>query len=138
VTIHAYAGKVQRVSSRWDTVTVNLDLGFDISFRADLRIEGVDMSKVPHVWSEQAKHCMVILLGGKRVYAFLSETDQPKGRPALARVYLADRAIEPPPEILSTPPGFGSPMVEAGLFSDWIADKGCDPQDVRDMLNGTG
>ena len=126
--------RVVRVRSL-NCLEVDLDLGFGISVMKRIVLEGVDYRGIPKALRSDAKHCLVVLLGGKRVVV---HTDQSKQDGfILGRVYLDER-VYGKPEGLTVPFGLTEPMLEVGAFYTWLAGKEFDVHLVKVAINGTG
>lgn len=127
-------GRVNRVMSL-NSVEVDLQLGFGVSIRRGIRLEGIDVSAVPKHLLDAAKHCLVVLLGGKRV---LVHTDpHRRGRFLMGRVYLDERVYGEPIG-METPFGLDVSRLDASAFYAWLGAHEYDIRIVKSVLNGNG
>lgn len=116
-------------------VEIALDLGFGITAQKAVIIEGVQNRDIPTDLKSEAKHCLVTLLGGKRVLV-LCETHR-KDAQLLGRVYLNEKVYGDPVG-LAAPYPLNVPLLEIGTFFNWLSTTKYDIQRVKAVLNGTG
>ena len=127
-------GRTVRVMSL-NSIEVELQLGFGVSIRKAVRLEGIDESSVPRHHASDAKHCLVVLLGGKRL---LIHTDvHRKGRTLVGRVYLDERVYGEPVG-MGIPFGMDELRLDVSVFYEWLRANGYNVQAVKVMLNGDG
>ena len=127
-------GRTVRVMSP-NLVEVELQLGFGVSIRKAVRLEGIDESSIPRHCARDAKHCLVVLLGGKHL---LVHTDvHRQGRILVGRVYL-DARVYGAPIGMEVPFGMDESRLDVSVFYDWL--RGCryDVGMVKAVLNGDG
>ena len=127
-----YKAKTVRVSSV-NSLLVDLDLGFGIHAHRTVYLEGVSVGSVPAPLRKNAMHCLVVLLGGKRL--LLRTTDAQKVDGVLARVYLAEKVYGNPVG-LSVPYGFDDALLDVSEFYLSLRTNGYDVSGVKSILNG--
>ena len=130
--IRLYPGKVFRIRSV-NCIEVDLDLGFGVSLRKPIVLEGVERGDVPSYFVRRAKHCLIVLLGGKRVYVYL-DSDHNEGH-AFGRVFL-DQPVHGDPVGLMKPDGLDRPLLEISTFYTWLRSTDYDIEAVKEVLNG--
>jgi len=126
-----YHGKTIRVLS-FNNIEAQVDLGFGVSVQKRVYIEGIDRELIKSM-SKAATHCLVVLLGGKRILLHVQKPDA-EGQ-IIARVYLNERVYHDP-EGFVTPAGVDKPMLEIGIYMPWLAGQGFDIATVKRTLNG--
>jgi len=117
-------------------VEFDLDVGFGITVRRSVVIEGLSARDIPEKFRNEAKHCLVTLLGGKRVLVLASINGKTDPY-ILGRVYLNEKVYGEPVGYVQ-PPGLDARLLEIGLFCSWLAAEKYDIQKVKAVLNGTG
>lgn len=131
-TTRLYHGRTIRVCST-DCIEADIDLGFGSHVHRRVLIEGLDRKAVQERMRSKAKHCLVVLLGGKRL---VLQTAEPKVEGmTLCRVFL-DEQVYGEPEGMCIPFGMRSEMLEVGTFMSWVGHCGFDIDDVKNVLNG--
>lgn len=127
-------GRTIRVASL-NSIEVELQLGFGVSIRKAVRLEGIDESSVPQHCASEAKHCLVVLLGGKHL---LVHTDAHRqARTLVGRVYLDERVYGDPVG-METPFGMDEFRLDVSVFYDWLRSQAYDIRMVKAVLNGNG
>jgi hypothetical protein len=123
-----YQGKTLRVL-RPDHVLVRLDLGFHVMLERGFDVIGIRTAEIPADRRADALHCLVVLLGGKRLLLSLEDDDA-----TAARIYLNERVHGTPAGL--HPVSFDSlPRLDVGLFmSSMMADFSV--MRVKGVLNG--
>ena len=118
-----------------NSIEVELQLGFGVSIRKAVRLEGIDESGIPRRNASDAKHCLVVLLGGKHL---LVHTDAyRKGSMLVGRVYLDERVYGEPVG-MTVPFGMDEFRLDVSVFYDWLRTHGYDISVVKSVLNGNG
>ncbi len=127
-----YLARTVRVIS-FNALEVDIDLGFGVRTRRRVRVEGVDQLGVPAPMQRLAYHCLVVLVGGKRL---LVQIDNPRMEGSiLGRVFLDERVYHNP-EGMASVPGLDAERLEVGLYFNWLAGRKFDVTVVRRTLNG--
>lgn len=127
-----FRGHTVRVKSL-DSIEVELQLGFGVSIRKAVRLEGIEAADIPGRLASDAKHCLVVLLGGKKV---LVHTDEHRrGRFLVGRVYLDERTYGDPVG-MATPFGLDVTRLDVSTFYDWLRKRSYDIKLVKAVLNG--
>jgi len=116
-------------------VEFELELGFGVSARRSVLIEGIEPRTIPEKMRSEAKHCLVTLLGGKRVLV-LADVRKPD-MTVLGRVFLNEK-VHGNPEGMAQPPSLEEYLLEVGTFFNWLGSTKYDIQVVKAVLNGTG
>jgi hypothetical protein len=116
-------------------VEVDIDLGFGISVKKTVVLEGIDRADIPKTLVSKAKHCLVVLLGGKNILIHID--DEQKDGHLYGRVFL-DQKVFGDPEGLIKPFGLDEPRLEVSTFYAWLKDQGFDIVLVKNILNGNG
>ena len=129
-----YAGRTIRVHSL-NCVEIDLQLGFGVSVRKSILLEGVQPKTIPRRLASGAKHCLVVLLGGKRVIVHVD--DHRKDGFLVGRVYLDEKVYGDPVGMLE-PFGLAKTLLEVSTFYAWLADREYDIAQVKAVLNGNG
>jgi hypothetical protein len=118
-----------------NVLEVELQLGFGVSIRKAVRLEGIEERDIPRRNASDAKHCLVVLLGGKRL---LVHTDAHReGRTLVGRVYLDERVYGEPVG-MTIPFGLDESRLDVSTFYDWLRAHGYDINVVKSILNGNG
>lgn len=109
------------------SLDVRLDLGFGITclFRVD-----IDCRFPSQELLSNAKHCMVVLCGGKQVFVYLDASAT--GGRSVGRVLI--EAKDPPKEC--TIEVQGSIMLDVGRYMDWLMESGYPIAIVKAHING--
>ena len=131
-----YEGKVYRVHDRWDSVTIDTDLGFGIFMRITFTVVGVPYDKVSDELKSAAMHCMVVLLGGKRVIVKTNRPPRQHSSITRASIFLDEYVNEPPEGVMGVPTEGSQPRLEVGEYMQWLAQYDYDVRKVRATLNG--
>jgi len=114
-------------------IEVELELGFGVVIRRPMLLEGVSAQDIPARLRSEAKHCLVTLLGGKRVVV---QTDpEQRGPNLVGRIFLNEK-VKGTPQGMMIPYGFESPLLEVSTFYCWLATTGYDISRVKEVLNG--
>lgn len=117
-----------------DLVEVDLSLGFGISVRREINVEGVNPNMVPRKDFEAANRCMIILLGGKNL--IVQADDSSSDRVVMGRVFL-DEDVYGATDSLLTPFGTNKKRLEVGNFFSEMVKHRFEAPFVRQILNGT-
>ncbi|KKL74226.1 hypothetical protein LCGC14_2067010 [marine sediment metagenome] len=129
-----FRGRTVRVHSL-NCVEVELQLGFGVSIKKLVLLEGIEQKDIPRSSRSEAKHCLVVLVGGKKV---LVQADaQRKDNYVVGRVFL-DEKVYGDPEGMMTPHGMDKALLEISTFYAWLATQKYDIQEVKAVLNGDG
>lgn len=123
-----YHGRTVRVLAL-DRVLVALDLGMHVALDRVFSIAGIDQDRVPPALRTEALHCLVVLLGGKRILVSVQDDDDP-----IAHVYLNERVRAGASGLF--PVSFDStPRLDVGLFFMSLLDDFSVAR-VKAVLNG--
>lgn len=120
---------------------VELDLDFGVTLNRAFLLDGFSMKDALEDERARAKHCLVILVGGKHLII----RPDPRCRPRWGRagdlracVYLRER-------VHGDPVGFiergveeaQGPVLEVSPYMRWLAERGFDVEDVKATMNGS-
>lgn len=133
-----FHGETLRVHSAV-LLDVLLDLDLDVRVRRSVVIQGFEMVSYNDAQKDAARHCMVVLAGGKNLVVQPSLDERPEwGRTNLlrARVYLAEKIHGTPIGHTIGLPETRQPVLEIGPFMGWIAGRGFNVEDVKAAVNG--
>ena len=126
-------GRTVRVE-RLNCVEVNLDLDFGVSVKKRIIVEGVMPREVPRKLHSAAEHCMIVLLGGKRLLVHVADDADKRDGIIVGRVYLAEKTYGDPPG-MRTPHGLDVLLLEVGEFFKHLATHKFDGDLVKCVLN---
>jgi hypothetical protein len=120
-----------------------VDCDFGMSKRQVFQLADFDTRALPHEAHNAAKHCLIVLLGGRDRLVLRPDPFSRRewhAQPVIrARVYLPLRApVAPPPVgyVESMPEVKGGPFLEVSAYMHWLSERGFDVALVRSMLNG--
>lgn len=113
-----YEARSARVLSQC-MLLAEIDLGFGCLAQRTLYVEGVDHVPPPGELGDRANHCMVVLLGGKKL--LLQISDFPIEGPVQARVFL-DEHVYGHANLpgLTRPYGIDELMLDVGEFYRYL------------------
>jgi len=135
-----FRGRTVRVQTA-NRVEVDLDLDFGLRLKRTFLLEDFSLQDVPEEKRSDAKHCLVILVGGKNLVVRPDPRTRDKWHSLAdlrARVYLRER-------VFGNPVGFveqgvseaGGPVLEISPYMLWLAERGFDVEDVKATMNGS-
>ena len=124
--------RVSRVRSV-NQIELDIDLGFGVHVQKVFTLHGVHVRDVPVEHRSKAVHCLVVLLGGKRVFV---QPDSLAPDARFARLYLAEKIHGSPVGLVQHAPGFDRPILDVSMFFAWLADSGFALDEVTAALNG--
>lgn len=127
-------GRTIRVHSV-SRIEVELDLGLGIRKRHVFALEDFHPNKIPTNSRSDACHCLVTLLGGKRL---LVQPENMKANARKARLFLTEKIYGSPVGMVQHAPGIERPILDVSVFMDWLSGADFDIKSVREILNGTG
>jgi hypothetical protein len=116
-------------------VEIDLYLGFGIKLSKLFELDGVSASSVPVSYKSAAVHCLVVLLGGKRV---LVQPENEKPTCKLARVFLNERIYGSPVGLVTNVDHLDHPILDVTPFFCYLAEHGFDVRRVHEVLNRRG
>jgi hypothetical protein len=134
-----FKGKTLRVH-RINQIEATVELEFGVSVTRMFSLDAVS-ADVPSEDYDRAMHCLVVLVGGKRLILQPDEADRENWshRPVIAaRVYLAERTYG---KQVGHTCGLYSevdPVLEVSPFFNWIRERGFRLADVKAAVNGNG
>lgn len=128
-----YRARTVRVE-RLNCVEVSLDLDFGVAVKKRIIIEGITPREVPRKLHSAAEHCMIVLLGGKRLVIHVADAADKRDGIIVGRVYLAERTFGDPPGLRS-PHGLDVKLLEVGEFFQHLAAHKFDGDQVKRVLN---
>lgn len=139
IASRTFPARVIRVQTT-SRVEALLDLDFGVHVRHSFAI--VDAAKLSPSDAElrdRARHCLVVLLGQKRVLLrpdprYRERWHQMSEIPA--RVYLCERVRGNAIGYIEAGPEFARPVLEVGPYLTWLADQNFDIELVKETLNG--
>ncbi len=123
-----YAATASYVKSP-NCIEADIHLGFDISLHRSMLIRGLNLSAFSTNDYEKAKHCLIVLVGSKKVW--IKPGDIVQG------YHTADFFIG---DIKFSPVGYltieGSLFVDVCAFMKWLIKDGLDHHKVLGAING--
>ncbi len=128
-----YLARTVRVHS-FNCIEAELDLGYSVSVKKNIILEGVQSGSVPSAQRKDAKHALVVLLGGKHLVIHTGQQNVKDGF-LPGRVYLVEK-VHGEPEGLATPYGLDIQLLEVGLFYPSLQRARFDIGFVKSVLNG--
>lgn len=134
--VRSYSAKTLRVRTV-SRIEALVDLGFDMSIRRTFVLRGVTLP--PQIDTEQAKHCLIILIGAKRLivrpdvqscerWGVMEEIP--------CRIFLAERVFGKPIGYTINLPEAAGPVLELGPYISWLATQNFDLNVVKQTVNG--
>jgi hypothetical protein len=139
-TSRIFRGKTLKIHAI-DRVEILVELDFDFLARKVFALTlDFDPDELEEDDYSRAQHCLVVLLGGKRVMVEPEITTREQwGRSDAvgARVYLTERVHERPVGFTEGIPGHPDPVLEAAPFYNSLFPE-FDVTVVRSILNGRG
>jgi hypothetical protein len=111
-------------------VEADVHLGFDISIRKSLLLRGLNLQSFDtEAAREKAKHCLIVLVGSKKVWVRVGEMAQ--------GFHVADMFIG---SIKFSPVGYetidGQLTMDVAAFMKWLQKDGLDHKKVLGAING--
>jgi len=135
----AFRARTVRVQTA-NRIEVNLDLDFGLRLTKTFLLEGFSLQDVPEEKRSDAKHCLVILVGGKNLGVRPDPSAREKWHSLAdlrARVYLRERVFESPVGFVeSGVEEANGPVLEISPYMRWLAERGFDIEDVKTTMNG--
>lgn len=111
-----------------------LDIGFGVHVDKTLALEGVECRNMHSAIFAAARHCMCILLGGKRLLVAVNYATLDARIPA--RVYV-NETNDGNPAYVVAPHGMERPLIEVGAFFQWVQARNFAIDLVKDALRKT-
>lgn len=118
-------------------IEATLDLGFGVSLTRIFRLDTVSTDGLDEEAYSRAKHCLVVLLGGKRLLV-QPQDERTFKNPIEARIYLDEKTHG---KLVGQTCGMSTsvdPVLEVGPYVNWLRARGFDLDDVKFALNGYG
>ena len=127
--------RARSIRVEWfNCVDVGLDLDFGVQIRKRIIIEGIQPRDVPKKFHSAARHCMIVLLGGKRLIIRVDPGADRRDGILLGRVYLAEETYGDPPG-MRVPHGLDKKLLEVGEFFQYLLTKKFEDEYVKRALN---
>lgn len=126
-------GKTVRIHSV-GRIEVEIDLGLGVRKQHIFALEDFQPKSVPDALRSQATHCLVVLIGGKKL---LVQPEHLRPDAKRARLFLAERIYGSPVGIVQHAPGFDRPILDVSVFMGWLSGADFDVAKVREVTNGT-
>jgi hypothetical protein len=128
-----FEARVCRIEPQLGFVRLDVHLAWHVRLEKSFAVEGVVDARLPGDVADRAHHCLVVLLGGKSVLVHVDPTD---GSPRpLARLYLDEKVVDPPQELLWTPHQSVEPRLAVAPFFRWLAGREFDHRQVLNIIN---
>lgn len=134
-----FKGRTLRVH-RINQIEATLELEFGVSVTRLFSLDNVSADVAPEDY-DRAMHCLVVLIGGKRLIIQPDEADRDNWshRPVIAaRIYLAERTHGKQVGHTSGLYSEVEPVLEVSPFLNWIRERGFRLADVKAAINGNG
>lgn len=136
-TFHARTARVPSVYR----VEAFVDLDFGVQLRQTFALDALDFPiKLEPELFERAKHCLVVLIGGKRLIVRPDPGMREEWRLLAeipARVYLCEKVYGKPIGYIEHMPEIGIPVLELSPFLSWLWTERFDVDLVREVMNGS-
>ena len=128
-----FAGRTHFVHAP-NCVEIKLDLDFGVTVSRLFEL-GLDFEESDR---ERVHHCLVVLMGGKRVLVEPDVRDREhwhEQSPLYARIYLAERVVGTPVGLIRKHPACEKSLLEVLPYLQWLGARGFPVQMVQDTLN---
>lgn len=122
-----------------NAVEASVDLDFGVTVRKVFIFAGVRVADIPQRLRKEALHCLVVLLGGKRLLVQPAEAEREQWgrRPEVhARVFLDARICGTPIGLTTGLPGLTGAFLEVTPFLRHLQEHEFDLQFVKNALRG--
>lgn len=127
------AGKTVRVHSV-GRVEVEIDLGLGVHKQHIFALEDLQPKRISDELRSKACHCLVVLIGGKRL---LVQPEHLRPDAKRARLFLTEKIYGSPVGIVQHAPGIDRPILDVSVFMEWLSGSDFDVAKVREVTNGT-
>lgn len=124
--------RVVRVKSV-NQIELTVDLGFGVSSTRAFTLDDIRVADVPEERRSDAVHCLVVLLGGKRVVV---QPENFKPTAKFARIYLAEKIYGSPVGLVQHAPGFDRSILDVSVFFQWLSGCNYSLEAVKEVING--
>lgn len=135
-SFHARTLRVQSVAR----IEATIDLDFGVMIRRTIVLDGLTLPRdMPDDLRQRAKHCLVVLIGGKRlvIRPDARSRDRWNSMPEIpSRVYLAERVCGKPIGFIETLPDANGSVLELAPYLTWLATQHFDVDLVKETMNG--
>lgn len=140
INSRTFRARTVRVHSP-NRIEVDLDLDFGSRLKRTFLIEGLVLNDVPEALRQDAKHCLVVLVGGKNLVVRPNPRERDRWHRISdlhARVYLRDVDVhgEPVGYVPGGVPESSGPVLEVGPYMSWLQSQGFDVERVKETMNG--
>jgi hypothetical protein len=125
-----FAGRVAKVHST-NCLEIDLDLGFGVVLRKRIVLEGIQSKDIHREHRRNAKHSLVLLVGGKNVIVH-TDPDRQDGY-LVGRVYLNEKVYHDPYG-MTIPFGLDSKLLDVSEFFIWLKERGFDITTVKGIF----
>jgi hypothetical protein len=135
-----FPGRTVKVHAT-DRIEVLLELDFDTYVRKVFTLDGVDLSDISDSQLSNAQHCLVVLVGGKRLIVEPPPALREQWGRRLnlhARIFLAEQVYGRPVGFTTDLPGHRDPVLDVSAFYNSLRESGFQVSDVKRVLNGEG
>tara|TARA_R100001086_G_scaffold120987_1_gene62317 strand:- start:1866 stop:2285 length:420 start_codon:yes stop_codon:yes gene_type:complete len=116
-------------------IELSVDLGFGVHVNRVFLLADVRIDDIPQEHRQAAVHCLVVLIGGKSV---LVEPEHLRENCRFARIFLTSRVYGHPVGLVLESPIFDRPVLDVGMFYQWLAGRDYDVAEVRSILTRGG
>jgi hypothetical protein len=122
-------------------VEVSLDLDFGVRLNKLISVSGMSAASVPERLRSSAMHCLVVLLGGKRLIVQPDpecRLDWGRLRELEARLFLDERVFGSPVGLTTNLVGDGSENLDVSMYFESLRDTNFSVDAVKNTLNRKG
>lgn len=121
-------------------IEVDLDLDFGLRSKRNFLVDGLTLVDIPEDLRPDAKHCLVILVGGKNLVVRPDSRVRDKWHGIAdlrAQVYLRGAVFGDPVGYISGGvPESSGPVLEVGPYMRWLQTHDFNVEFVKEMING--
>mgnify|MGYP000179800205 CR=1 FL=1 len=114
-------------------IEVDVDLGLGVRKNHIFSLEGFSHRDVEDPNKAKACHCLVVLIGGKRL---LVQPEHLRPDARRARLFLAEKVHGSPVGLVQHAPGLTKPILDISVFLSWLSASDFEIAKVHEVVNG--